>query len=180
MRVQFSVVAIALPGAPCVRGHAPRTTVSLWEILAGETRFPFPDYGGRAMTVLDACPTRDQPRVHDAVRRLLARMNVSLIEPAATREHGVCCGDSLWGTAAPAKVLAHMRRRAAQMPCEDVVVYCVSCIKAMANGGRRPRYLVDLLCGEPTHPRTRDPEAWHAQLEACIQQRHHVAANLAP
>ncbi|NTU51679.1 MAG: (Fe-S)-binding protein, partial [Candidatus Aminicenantes bacterium] len=36
------------------------TTVSLWEILADDPAFPWPDYGGARMAILDACPTRDQ------------------------------------------------------------------------------------------------------------------------
>lgn len=36
------------------------TTISLWEILAVSDFFPFPDYGGREMTILDACPTREK------------------------------------------------------------------------------------------------------------------------
>lgn len=145
-------------------------SISLWEVLAGSDRFPFPDHRGREMTILDACPTRDQARVHDAVRTLLGRMNIVLREPAATRERGSCCGDSLWGSVPEAQVVAQMKRRAAEMPCPEVVVYCVSCIKAMANGGRRPRYLVDLLCGEGTDPQTSEPDRWHALLDAYIAQ----------
>jgi Fe-S oxidoreductase len=146
------------------------TTVSLWEVLAYDSGFRFPDYQGREMTILDACPTRDQARVHDAVRRLLGKMSIVLVEPRATRERGVCCGDSLWGKVPAEQVVAQMIQRASEMPRPEVVVYCVSCIKAMANGGRRPRYLVDLLCGEETDPQTRDPGQWHAQLDEYIAQ----------
>ena len=48
-----------------------------------------------------------------------------------------------------------MRKRAEEMPVDDVVVYCVSCIKAMQIGGRQPRYMVDLLFGGST-PKPRD------------------------
>ncbi len=51
------------------------------------------------------------------------------------------------------------------MPAEDVVVYCVSCAKAMFIGGKRPRYLVDLLFGEETVPGTLDLDAWHAEID---------------
>jgi len=55
------------------------------------------------------------------------------------------------------------------MPREDVVVYCVSCVKAMHIGGKRPRYLVDLLFGEETGPGVFEPVAWHAQLDEFIE-----------
>ncbi len=145
------------------------STVSLWEVLAEDTSFPFPDHGGRSMAIQDACPTRTEPRVHRAVRTLIERMNIRLVEPEATREQAVCCGDSGYGTVPVAQVQAAMRKRAKAMPCADVIVYCVSCVKAMHHGGKRPRHLVDLLFGENTPIGTFEPEAWHTQLEAFIE-----------
>jgi hypothetical protein len=66
-----------------------------------------------------------------------------------------------------------MRDRAAQMPADDVAVYCVSCCKAMFIGGKRPRYLLDLLFGEETVPGTVEPNAWHGELDAYIAQSVH-------
>lgn len=145
--------------------YAGSSTVSLWEVLAGSSTFPFPDYGGVTMTMIDACPTRDQARVHDAVRELARRMNISIVEPRHTRTKSTCCGDSFWGKIPTAQVVKAMRKKASSMPAEDVVVYCVSCAKAMFNGGKRPRYLVDLLFGEETVPQTYDLELWHQEVE---------------
>lgn len=144
------------------------TTISLWELLEESKAFCFPNYGGREMTILDACPTRDQDRVHDAVRALLARMNIRVVEPAATRRKGVCCGDSFYGVLPVDAVKERMKIRAAEMPCEDVVVYCVSCCKALHIGGKKPRYLLDLLFQEPTTAGTFEPEQWHGELEEFI------------
>jgi hypothetical protein len=144
------------------------STISVWEVLAADDEFPFPDYGGAEMTVQDACPTRTEPRVHAAVRRLAERMRIRVVEPAHTRTHAVCCGDSFFGLVDVGDVKAQMTRRAGSMPRQDVIVYCVSCVKAMHIGGRRPRYLVDLLFGEETGPETFEPAAWHAQLDEFI------------
>jgi len=144
------------------------TTRSLWEVFAESATFSFPDYGGKAMAIQDACPTRDQDRVLDAVRTLLTKMNVRIVEPKATRAKGICCGDTFYGTLPVAQVKTLMAKRAAEMPEEDVVVYCVSCVKSMAIGGRKPRYLVDLLFGEETVPGSHDPDAWHAELDRFI------------
>lgn len=141
------------------------TTVSAWELLAAGSFFPFPDYHGRRMSINDACPTRSETRVHEAVRELLRRMNITLVEPRLTRTKGSCCGDSLWGNAPTPAVVAAMKKRASQMPADEVVVYCVSCAKAMSLGGRQPRYLVDLLFGEETVPGTTDPDLWHRELD---------------
>jgi Fe-S oxidoreductase len=145
------------------------TTISLWEILADSKTFPFPDYGGMTMSVLDACPTRDQVRVHIAIRTLLKRMNIDPVEPKSTGTKSVCCGDSFFGEIPLAQVKKQMRKRAMEMPSDDVAVYCVSCAKAMHIGGRNPRYMVDLLFGEETEPKTYEPESWHKEVDAWVE-----------
>ena len=72
------------------------STVTLWEVLAESEDFDFPNYGAMPMTIIDACLTRDQPRVHDAVRKLAERMNIMIIEPDATRERILQQGGVQW------------------------------------------------------------------------------------
>jgi Fe-S oxidoreductase len=145
-------------------------TVSLWEILADNDSFPFPDYHGRSMTILDACPTRDQERIHTAIRKVIRKMNISLVEPKNTRAKSICCGDSFYGLIPVEKVKEQMKKRASEMPLEDVVVYCVSCIKSMHIGQKRPHYLVDLIFGEETLPMTYEPDDWHKELDVYMEQ----------
>ena len=146
------------------------STISLWEILAGSDFFPFPDYGGRQMTILDACPTREKVVVHEAIRTLLRKMNIGITEPAKTGTRGTCCGDSFYGAIPVEKVKDQMVKRASEMPCEDVVVYCVTCVKSMQLGGKRPHYLVDLLFGEGTEAGNTDPDWWHGVLDEYISE----------
>jgi Fe-S oxidoreductase len=148
--------------------YAEPSTVSLWELLAESTDFVFPNHGGRRMTVIDACPTRDQPRIHNAVRRLAERMNITVVEPERTREQSTCCGDTFYGALPVDEVLSQMKAKAASMPVADVIVYCVSCAKSMFNGGKNARYLIDLLFDEETEPQTCNPVAWHKELDEFI------------
>jgi len=67
------------------------------------------------------------------------------------------------------KVNELMRKRTAEMPLEDVVVYCVSCIQSVAIGGKQPRYLPDLLMGLETKPTVLPTEVWHRELEEYIE-----------
>jgi len=146
------------------------TTASIWEILAESKVFPFPDYKGMEMTIHDACPTRSEERVHTAIRKLLSRMNIRIIEPKNTRTKSICCGDSFYGTLPIEQVKAQMKKRSDEMPCDYVVVYCVSCIKAMHIGGKKPRYIVDLLFEEDTEIGTFEPDAWHSELQRFIDE----------
>lgn len=145
------------------------STVSLWEVIDRMDDFPFPNYQGAEMSIQDACPVRDRPEVHRAVRSLMRKMNISVVEAAAHGSESVCCGDSLYGAVEDLQTIHFaMRRRAESMPCRDVAVYCVSCIKAMHIGGRIPRYMVDLLWGERTDPQEYRTAEWHDQLERYI------------
>lgn len=146
------------------------TTISLWEILAKSNDFPFPDYHGKKMSIIDACPTRQQPQIHKAIRTLLKKMNIQLVEPLKTKTEGTCCGDTFYGTIPTEKVKQLMKKRTAEMPIDDVVVYCISCTKSVFIGGKTPHYLVDLLLSEKTVPKTLDPDEWHKELDIYINE----------
>lgn len=146
------------------------STKSLWEILAESKTFPFPDYKGMEMSIHDACPTRTEERVHSAIRKLLERMNIKIVEPHNTRTHAICCGDSFYGTLLIENVKKQMEKRSNEMPCDDVVVYCVSCIKAMHIGGKKPRYIIDLLFVEETGVGIFEPDEWHYELQEFIDE----------
>jgi len=146
------------------------STISLWEILAESDFFAFPDYHGKQMTINDACPTRDQSRVQNAIRTLIKKMNITLIEPKKTREKGICCGDSFWGIIPIDQVKQQMIKRSSEMPVEDVVVYCVSCSKSFHIGGKKPHYMIDLLFHEETIPKIYEPDQWHKELNEYIAQ----------
>ena len=144
------------------------TTVSLWEILSANDTFPFPKYDGITMTIHDPCPVRDNGKVHDAIRTLLGKMNIKIIEAENTRANSICCGDSFYPKLSVDEIHSKMKERAGSMPCQDVCVYCVSCIKAMHIGGKKPRYILDLLFNESTEAQVFDTVEWHEMLQKFI------------
>jgi len=123
------------------------------------------------MTIIDACPTRDQDRIHFAVRALAEKMNISMVEPKKTKRKSTCCGDTFFNKLPSEQVKELMKSKAIEMPLEDIVVYCVSCSKSMFVGGKRPRYLIDLLFAEETIPKTYDPDQWHKELDEFIEDQ---------
>jgi hypothetical protein len=140
------------------------STISLWEILADSDFFPFPDYHNKSMTIIDACPTREQEKVQMAIRKILQKMNINLVEPEKPGTKSTCCGDGFYGVIPTDQVKDQMIKKALEMPLNDVVVYCVSCSKSMFIGRKQPRYLIDLLFGEETTAKTFDPDDWHNEL----------------
>jgi len=144
------------------------STISLWEIIDSLDSFAYPDYKGLKMSVHDPCPVRKKPQVHQAVRNLLEKMNVEVVETKFNGTRTVCCGDDFYPKLPVHKVHHLMKKRADFMPCEDVCVYCVSCIKSLHIGGKTPRHLIDLLMSEPTEPQIYDTVKWHEQLQKYI------------
>jgi hypothetical protein len=148
------------------------STVSIWEVIdeLGD-KFTYPDYNGQKVSVHDACPIRGKPQVHSAVRNLLKKMNIEIIETEFSGTRSICCGDDSYPSLSIEDVHRKMKERAESMPCEDVCVYCVSCIKSMYIGGKTPRYLVDLLMNETTEPQVYDTVKWH-ELLGSYQEKH--------
>ena len=144
------------------------TTISLWEVLAESDFFPLPDYNGKEMSIIDTCPTRSEVKIHKAIRTLLKKMNIRLIEPTKTGIKSTCCGDSFYGDIPTEKIKVQMKKRVSEMPVDDVVVYCVSCSKSVFIGGKKPRYMIDLLFNEETIPKTIEPDLWHNELDEYI------------
>ncbi len=146
------------------------STISIWEVIDNLNTFTFPDYKGLKLSVHDACPVREKPQVHQAVRSLLSKMNIEIVETQYSGTHSICCGDDFYQKLALEQVHKKMKERADSMPCDDVCVYCVSCVKSIHIGGKKPRHLMDLLMGETTEPKVYDTVLWHQQLEEYIDR----------
>lgn len=146
------------------------STISLWEVLDGLEAFQYPDYKGLKLSVHDACPVREKPQVHKAVRNLLKKMNIDVVETKFSGTNSICCGDDFYPKLPIEKVRQKMKERANSMPCNEVCVYCVSCIKSMYIGGKTPRHLIDLLIGQTTEPQIWDTVKWHEQLQDYIDK----------
>jgi hypothetical protein len=145
------------------------STISLWEILNENSFLDYPDYHESSMSIIDACPTRDEDRIHNSIRDLLLKMNIRLVEPKNTRKESTCCGDVYYGSMPTVKVKELMKEKALEMPENDIVVHCVSCIMAVKNGGKNPLYIADLIFNEESHPNSIDLDKWHKELKEFIE-----------
>ena len=149
--------------------YAGINTVSYWEILDGIPDLTLPDHSGLRVSVHDSCGYRHKPQVHRAVRSLLAKMNIEIVEAPFSGTESVCCGDNFYGAVPNEQVEARIWMRAEQFPCDDVVVYCIGCVRAMVSGGKTPRYLPDLLLGRTGEPMPDTLDEYHSKLEEYIR-----------
>lgn len=143
---------------------------SLWELIAGDDRFPFPDYSNLDVTVQDCWRARERREEQEAVRCLLDRMQIRWREAAENHEHTDFCGLSLYrpqpprnpklaprhyveGAAGkfnplpPEEQVRLMTQYCAGFETRDVVCYCHYCLEGLLAGGVNGRHIAELLFG---------------------------------
>lgn len=139
-------------------------TISYWEVIDSLPNLKLPDYGGLTVSVHDSCGYRHKPQVHRAIRSLLRKMNITIMETTFSGENAVCCGDNLYGHVPNQQVTERIKVRTEQFPCENVVVTCIGCVRSIFDGGKTPRYLPDLLLGKETEPMPDTLDEYHSKL----------------
>ncbi|KAA8675489.1 (Fe-S)-binding protein [Clostridium sp. HV4-5-A1G] len=145
-------------------------TISLWEVLDSIENLLLPDHTGLTVSVHDSCSFRSKPQVHAAVRSILRKMKIETIDSPYSGTKSICCGDNFYPRLPIEKVTELQKKRATQMPCQNVVVYCVSCIKSMVIGGKIPHHMVDLVLNEKTEPQETRIDVYHDALNQYIEK----------
>lgn len=144
-------------------------TITYWEILDTISYLKLPDYSGLTVSVHDSCSFRQKPQVHAAIRSILRKMNIEIIESRFSGTKSICCGDNFYGHIPSEEVAKQQKKRADQMPCSDVVVTCIGCVRSMTVGGKKAHYLADLIVGRETEPMNNALEEYHSDLENYIE-----------
>ncbi len=143
-------------------------TISIWEVLDSIANLELPDHSGLTLSVHDSCSYRERPCEQKALRSMLAKMNIDIVESEFSGAKAMCCGDRAYGKVSSEELTVLQKKRAAQMPCQDVAVQCVTCIKSMAIGGKTPQYLPDLLLSKKTEQGNLDMVAYHDELQKYV------------
>lgn len=148
--------------------------LSLWELILSDDQFQYPDYHGEAMTLQDCWRSYDHGEEQEAVRQLLRKMNISIVELPENRAATRFCGTSLYRPApprnlklAPHRFVDHaeglfvphtpqeqqqlMRDHCLQITTPKVVTYCHYCSEGIQLGGKTEMHLVSLLFGGGYH-----------------------------
>lgn len=97
----------------------------------------------------DACHARgrNSSEMQESVRKLCSKMNISLIEPSLTKDESPCCG----GCAKNIETRKQMAfNRCESLPLDDVVLYCIGCVRSFSVTKATPHHMLDLIYNEPT------------------------------
>ena len=142
------------------------TLVNLFQYLDKDTDFPLPDYAGLTVTVQDCWRDREHPEIFAAVRSLLQKMNITVVEMEENREHSRFCGNLHFEPRDPENLeqlrtygekplyqlpeeiqRLLMREQVEKLPCELAVTYCNRCKAGILLGGGKAVHLLELAMG---------------------------------
>ena len=151
---------------------ANRETVNVWQLIDADPDFPLPDHSGLTVSVQDCGRSYDRGDLHDAIRSLLAKMNVRVVEAPDAREKTTYCGAAgmkaipemdagfapqRYTQDAPTRgmfvpcdedeIPARLKSHADEIPADDVVCYCTACHAGLEQGGKRAVNLIELVFG---------------------------------
>ena len=141
---------------------------SLWELIDETPDFPLPDLSGRTVTVQDCWRSRDRASEQAAVRSLLAKVHLNVLEAPENHEATRFCGVSLYRPQPPRNprlapkhyvegteglFLPHtseeqealVRGYVQTLPCKQVLCYCHYCLEGLRLGGADAKHLAELL-----------------------------------
>lgn len=151
--------------------HPDIRVISLWEYLADMVPdFPYPDYRGEKMTLQDCWRQHDNAAEQAAVRELMRRMNIEMVELEQNGAATTYCGVSTLRPAprrnlvmAPVRFVqnahgffqphteeeqrAYMEAYCRQIATPAVVAYCHYCTQGFGLVGQKNFHLAELLFG---------------------------------
>jgi len=153
----------------CNESSKATKVISIWEIIANDENFPFPDYKGEEITLQDCWRAYDKRSVQDAVRKLMKNMNLRVVELPENFEETRFCGTSLLQTLsayneefAPKRFvkdapndlflphtdeekLTQMHAHCAEITTDRVACYCKGCADGLNLGGKKSVHMMELL-----------------------------------
>lgn len=141
---------------------------SLWELIDSDPAFSYTDHHGIKAYVQDCWRSRDRKAEQDAVRSLLTKMNIEVMEFAETKGQTEFCGASLYRAQPPrnpklapkhyidgavGKFIPHSSEEQKKIMLEycrkfnghKVVCYCHYCLEGLLMGGANADHLAQLL-----------------------------------
>lgn len=152
----------------CRESSAANQVISVWELLADDKDFVFPDYQHKKITLQDCWRSYDNLAQQQAVRKILSLMNLDVLEMKENYHSTKYCGVSTYeplpkqnGELAPRRFIKNaqgffssrtpkeqeslMKEHFAAVQTDEVVGYCTACVKGIDLGGKKGIHLLDLL-----------------------------------
>lgn len=159
-----------------IKRNSPQVRVtSLWEVIgeigipdeiAEETRkIPI------TFALHDPCPTRNEVRIHEGVRKIVEVMGLKIEELPFSREKTLCCGSGAMIGVTNHKIAEQqMKKRAEQAKSAYILTYCEECVGSMKRGGKKSIHILDLLFNKKAYEKLDQEE--NSTLSKWINRYH--------
>lgn len=148
--------------------HPEISRQSLWEFILEDKNFKYPDFHGEKITIQDCWRQKENRAEQNAVRKILKKMNVEIVELEENFERTNFCGYSLYQPQpqrnpklAPKRFLENakglfqehtqeeklnlMQDYCKKISTEKVIAYCHYCVRGLRLGGKKSFHLSELL-----------------------------------
>ena len=126
----------------------------LWEIIDQDADFIFPDYQGQQMALQDCHLAKGQKNVQDAVRSLMTKMNIQIVELEKKRDNADHCASyEIVGYHRERPLTEEEQRvyfynRYQDVEADWIVSYCKYCNDGVNLSGKKGKHILELLFPE--------------------------------
>ncbi len=149
------------------------TLDNIWILIDNDPDFPLPHYEGKKMGIQDCGRAYDRTDVQNAVRSLMVKMDIEVIELPDAHDESRFCGESFLKAAPkqdagfapkryvedaqsrgiftpvePDLIKGKMEEHAAGIPTEEVCCYCTACDAGLEAGGKSAVNIIELVSGK--------------------------------
>ena len=146
---------------------------NIWVLIDNDPGFSLPDYSGRVMGVQDCGRAYDRADVQDAVRSLLRKMGIQVVELPDARQESRFCGQSflkavpemdagfapkryvedaavrgIFVAHEPDEMQRALEEHVAAIEPDEVACYCFACDMGLEAGGANAHNLIELVSGK--------------------------------
>ena len=134
-----------------IKNNSPDIKVSsLWEVISKhgvpDRKKSYYESLDKAFSIHDPCPTRNESKMHDAVRSILSELGIKVKEMEFTREKTLCCGSgAMIGVTSKELAMKQGEKRANQSTETCIISYCEECVESIRKGGKESIHILDLL-----------------------------------
>lgn len=130
-----------------LRETAPQAaSMSIWEYLAEDEQFPWSDLEGKTITVQDCIDTADNPGWQHAVRKILRRMNVNIVEIEKSFEKADFCNIETSTSPEPKEMqMERLLEHCHAYTTDTVVCSCTGCCNSLRIAGVDGVHLMDFI-----------------------------------
>lgn len=136
---------------------------SIWEFIDADSSFVFPDYNHQKMQLVDCYRDRHQKEEHEAIRSILNKMNIDVVELEYNKENANFCGIKHYEPVSKENIqllseqkedkLSHMSKEVqtalmkeyAEQLIYPAITYCNTCTQGIELAEKEVHHLLELL-----------------------------------